>query len=211
MPAFVEKYSTAQREALFRAVIDQQIGVRASLRACAAGELPGLAPVDQKTLAGMAYGYACELVREERENRAGVQVARTAPDRIAQEIATRVLKRAQRDLIEIERKAGKRAMKADESAATDAAVKRARAAMALLRELGGLARGSGKPSTPAAARSTSLAERIAGAQTTAQADHHTQEDIASASALATTEADDTLTNRSDAGSVRSSSFEIRPV
>lgn len=81
MPNFVERYNAKMREALFHAAIDRELGVKGALRAAGEGRLTRISADEQKILAGMAYGYAAELVRDERERRGSVF---KVPDDIAQ-------------------------------------------------------------------------------------------------------------------------------
>lgn len=202
MPAFVATYSSAQRAALFRAAIDQRMPVKAVLEAAAAGELPDLDAADQATLAGMAYGYALQLVRDEKLERGGVERARAQPDKIARDVAIRVLKRAERDIAEIERRARKRPMTIEESRKTDAAVKRVRDSMALLRELEPKAKQATGEKTREPERPRSLASRIAAQSTTEARDDSTQPDAGGDNATPRTNATNDETNGRSGGPVR---------
>lgn len=97
MPAFVEKYSPEMRAALYSAVLERGQTTRAALRAAAAGELPDLSAEDQAILAGIAYGYASELVADEKLRRAGNVRAKKDTDAVARGVAARLLGLADRE------------------------------------------------------------------------------------------------------------------
>jgi hypothetical protein len=159
MPAFVATYSQSTRQALYRVVIDQGMSVRAALRAAQRGELAGESTDDQRALGQMGYGYACQLVSAERQERGAIVDVGRKPEKIARDIAVRILRRAERDATNIAAahgKSSKAPMNTDSAAKT---LKVAREAMALLRDLEPKT-SSGK-AAPAAKRPQSLAARIA--------------------------------------------------
>jgi hypothetical protein len=173
MPAFAPTYSAAMREALFREAIDNAVSVREVLRRARAGELEDLSPADGAALGGMAYGYALQLVREERQDRGGISQARGQPVPIAREIATRLLKRALRDVERIERDKRKSPMNAREA---DDLLKVADRAAALIDRLDKMAGGDSTPDTASKrqpSKPRGLAAQLAAAQDTEQPDDNT--------------------------------------
>lgn len=165
MPAYVEIYSADMRAALFRAVIDHGTDVRAALRAAAAGDLEHLAPDDQRTLAGMAYGYACELVRDERARRGNVQKVRADSTDAAHQLAARLLALADREVQRLE--TAKKREPVD-TARGIAAAKMAREALALTRDAATEPKQpTSKQPTAPAPRPTTLAAAIAAGESTA--------------------------------------------
>lgn len=211
MPAFAETYSAAQRAALFHAAIDDKMPVRAVLDAAGRGELPGLDAADQRVLAGMAYGYACQLVRDEKLERGGVERVRAQPDKIARDIAIRVLKRAERDIAEIERRAGKRPLKLDESRQVEHAQKRVRDAMALVRELDGTGKQATAEKTREPERPRSLVARIAAQSKTEAGDTHTPTDADASNAAARANTSNGETTGAGGGPVRLRAASSAPV
>lgn len=166
MPAYVEIYSADMRAALFRAVLDRGMDVRATLRAAAAGELEHLSADDQRTLAGMAYGYACELVRDERDRRGNVQKVRADTTDAALQLAARLLALADREVARIERA---KAREPVDTARAAAAAKLAREALALARDAAHEPKqpAAKQPGTAPAPRPTTLAAAIAAGESTA--------------------------------------------
>lgn len=168
MPNFVETYNAEMRAALFSAAIDRGLGVRGALRAAGAGELPDLEPASQAVLSRMAYGYAAELVRDERERRGVVRQVRDDVTELAHTMAARLAALADRELRLLE--AAKVKLPVDTGRA-HAAAKLMREALALARDAQAPAKGNGKTSGPAAAsepaRPRSVAAMIASDDTAA--------------------------------------------
>lgn len=164
MPAYVEIYSAAMRAALFRAAIDRDMGVQAALRAAAAGELEHLGADDQRTLAGVAYGYACELVRDERARRGNVRKVRADSTDAALQLAARLLALADREVTRLE--TTKKREPVDTTRGI-AAAKMAREALALARDAKHEPKQPGKAAAAPAPRATTLAAAIAAGESTA--------------------------------------------
>lgn len=157
MPAYTAKFSREQRKALFRAVLGENMSVRGALDAAAAGQLPELGVEQQRELATMNYSYACQLVNEERDNRDGVQRARSQPNSVTKDAAVALLRRAQKDALKIAN-AKKPLMDADAAQKTLGVIEKAQRVLAGLEV-------KKAPAKPAAKTETSkprgLAEQIA--------------------------------------------------
>lgn len=179
MPAYVEIYSAAMRNTLFHAAIDRNMGVQAALRAAAAGELEHLGADDQRTLAGMAYGYACELVRDEKHRRGTIQKVRADSTDAALQLAARLLTLADREVARIEN--AKKREPIDTTRGI-AAAKMAREALALARDAKHEPKQPGKQPAAPTPRATTLAATIAAGESTAtnNAPDHASDDTAPA-------------------------------
>lgn len=103
MPAFAAKYSTEQRETLYRECIDEARPVAQVLRDAQAGTLDGLDPVQQAQLGAMPYGYAARLVKDEGHARRGVKRSGKEPIPGARDLIARLLARTEREVIRLER------------------------------------------------------------------------------------------------------------
>lgn len=172
MPAFVERYSAKQRAVLFREAIDHARPVAQVLRAARAGELDGLEPAEQAELGAMGNGYACQLVRQERDERDAVANAAAAPDGLVRELAGLLLKRAERDIRRIASSTGKPM----DTGASLQLLKVMREANALLRADAPTGNGAGDAPTdapaPEPAAPRSLAARIAAQSEPAEDNAH---------------------------------------
>lgn len=129
MPAFASTYSPEMRAALFRGAIDDQLGVKGTLRAAADGELPDLSETDQTILSGMAYHYAAEIVRAERDRRGLIVKVAKDTAKAAHDIAARLIVLADQELTRLERTTKKTPVNTGAGTAT---AKMAREALALL-------------------------------------------------------------------------------
>lgn len=207
MPAFVATYSAEQRQALFRAVLGDGLNIKQALRAAAAGELPDLDAESQRQLGGMAYAYACQLVARERDERDGVQLARSMPDTVARDTATALLRRAQQDALKIARDRQKSTMDADAAAKV---LRVSRDALALLDQLDarkqkgktGLV-SSAEPKAP-----QTLASRIAAQTRTAASDIPTPSNAGPGTARDAQQSDaDSETDAANGGPVRANGDE----
>lgn len=166
MPAFVEVYSDRMRAALFRDVLDGRRPVTEALRRAREGALPDLDPADQTVLAGMNYGFAAQLVREERERRQIIPRAAGQVRELVHETALRLAHLADR---EARRLAVSKAKVPVDTGAGIGAGKLAREALAIIRDLEAPnAKGNGKPSADGPEtkpkRPLTLPEQIAAAQ-----------------------------------------------
>lgn len=206
MPAFVEMYSSEQREVLFREVIDHGRSAKDVLRAARAGELEGLSSADGATLGRMAYGYALQLVRDERQERTGVAGARKEPEPIARDIAARLLKRALKDADRIARDKPKEPMNTGDALGV---LKVTREATALLRDLDG-SNGKGnaaKTNGPAApAQPRGLAAQLAAQPDPAADDAPIPSSDSGEHTTPRTHTPNNNTNSSNSGAVRSRAF-----
>lgn len=203
MPAYVEIYSADMRTALFHATIDREMSVQGALRAAAAGELEGLSTEDQRTLGGIAYAYACELVREEKLRRGAVKKVRDDAVEVAKQLAARLLALADREVQRIER--GKLKDPVDTGRAT-AAAKLAREALALTRDATLEPKTAAKTTTDKTAptqRPRTLAAVIAADSGPAADDDPQDNDARGESATPRDGANERKTNDESAGPVRS--------
>jgi ribosomal protein S7 len=176
MPAFSPTYSEAMRDALFREAIDNAVPVREVLRRARAGELEELSPADGATLGGMAYGYALQLVREERQDRGGVSKARSEPAPLAREIASRLLKRALKDAERIARDKPKTTMNTGVARELLKVAEQATVLLKRLDELGRHDAPAGAASKRAPAKPRGLAAQLAAGDDTVHADERASED-----------------------------------
>lgn len=152
------------RNALFRGAIDDNRGVKGTLRDAAAGELPDLPEADQHTLSAMSYAYAADIVAAERQRRGIVDHVRLNTSQAAHDIAARIIALADREISRIERT---RAKEPVNTGAATATAKMAREALALLKDVDALPnakgdkgnKGNGKQGEPS--KPLSLAGRIA--------------------------------------------------
>jgi hypothetical protein len=202
MPNFVEKYSAEMRAALYTAVLEREQTLRATLRAAAAGELPDLGAEDQATLAGMAYGYAAQLVADERLRRAGNVRAKKDTDATARGVAARLLALADREARLLEAAPAKRPV--DTGRAVGAA-KLAREAVALVHALdAGPKTAPAKTDTKGAEqrKPRSLAARIAAESSAEQDDPNAPTHADGASGLDVTSPENDDETRTNAGPVR---------
>ncbi len=199
MPAFAETYSAQQRDALFRGALDDHLGIRGVLRAAAAGELPELDAADQATLAKMTYGYACQLIRDEKHRRGMIQTVRKDTTISARDLVARLLALGDRELARLEHAKTKQPV--DTGAALGAA-KLIREALAIGKLL---EQDASNTSAPAAeqAKPKTLAQRIAAHRGTEPDDlpattdpGPTRRDASPANETTTTK------NNTDAGPVR---------
>lgn len=179
MPAFVATYSAEQRQALFRAVLGDGLNIKQALRAASAGELPDLDAESQRQLGGMAYAYACQLVARERDERDGVQRARSMPESVARDTAVALLRRAQQDALKIARDRQKSTMDADAAAKT---LRVSKDALALLDQLDAR-KGKGKAVSSEPKRPQTIAQRIAAQARTAASDIPTHPDASEEAGL----------------------------
>lgn len=141
MPAFAPTYSPEMRAALFRGAIDDQLGVKGTLRAAADGELPDLSGTDQTILSGMAYHYAAEIVRAERDRRGLIVKVAKDTAKAAHDIAARLIVLADQELTRLERATKKTPVNTGAGTAT---AKMAREALALLTAADTLTANKGK-------------------------------------------------------------------
>lgn len=202
MPNFVETYNSEMRAALFAAAIDRGLGVKGALRGAGAGELPDLEPASQAVLSRMAYGYAAELVRDERERRGVVRQVRDDVTELAHTMAARLAALADRELKLLEATKAKAPV---DTGRAHAAAKLMREALALARDAQAPAKGNGKTGAPAAAsepaRPRSVAAMIAGDDAAADDAQHNERDSGDASATGNT-TNTEPTHNSSAGAVR---------
>jgi hypothetical protein len=152
------------RAALFRAAIDDRLGVKGALEAAQAGALQGLTADDQRVLASMAYGYACTLVKDERLRRGDIEKVRADVENQAHELAARLLALADGEVSRIERAKRAKPRSPVNTGDATAAAKMAREALALARDAAGTGKANGKAAaapSAAPAKPASLAARIA--------------------------------------------------
>lgn len=183
MPAFSDVYSANMRAALFLAAIDGKRGVKGALADAAAGELAGLPVEEQAILAGMSYGYAAELVRDERERRADVRQVHDDVTEHAHKMAARLAALADREVRLLEATKTKEPV---DTGRAHAAAKLMREALALARDAQAPAKGNGKAPAAAAptapARPRSVAAMIASDDTAADNAPHDDSDSGDSSA-----------------------------
>lgn len=202
MPNFVEVYNAKMRAALFTAAIDRGLGVKGALRAAGAGEMPDLEPASQAVLSKMAYAYAAELVRDERERRGAVRQVRDDVTERAHELAARLAALADREVRRLELARVKDPV---DTGRALAAAKLMREALALARDAQAPGKGNGKTVAPAAAsepaRPRSVAAMIAGDSTVADDAQDNERDSGDTSATGNDATTDTSHNSSN-GAVR---------
>lgn len=181
-----------------RAVLGDKMSCAAAHRAAQAGELPGQTPEDTKDFQSLSYTYACQIVREHRDELDGVQLARSQPNTVTRDAATLLLRRAQLDAKKIAN-AQKPLMD------TGAALQTLRVIEAAQRVIQNLEpkKSAAKAETTATSKPRSLAAQIAASADTAASDLTPQTTPNEVSALALANERDITTDDASYGAARS--------
>lgn len=176
MPAFVAHYSESAKQSLLRLVLGDGMAIAEVQRRAKAGDLPGVEPADVEQLARMSYNHACGLVRDERDERDGIQRDRAHPETVARETAVLLMRRARKDAERIANDTRKTPMDAGVAAQL---VKVQRDCLALLGEVDKRRNGGkeGPASSSEPKRPQTIAQRIAAQARTVAGDAptHTEE------------------------------------
>lgn len=199
MPNFVERFSVDMKESLFRAAIDQRMGVRGALRAAKQGELEGLSAEHQEVLAGMTEGYAYDLVKTERDQRAGIVKLKTDTAESAREMSAAILALAKRDIQRMQREKAKIPVDTRQMRGLQAVIANAHSFTATLDAAG---KAPAKPEPEKPKKPMSFHERIAAQARTVQEDAHTEVDDDGDHELATANNAEANTNDGSTSAVR---------